>query len=452
MLEFVLLCGCVVLPVLLALVIAYSGTALLGLTVLNVFVVASATLPVFFFGKLLGELPETFTAEHLYVVGYAELGLLAMIGGAYLAWRPLQHARAYGAGATLLHAPEHITEKLGWLSFGVGIGAELLFALMSDIPTISTALHAVSALGRIGLFILLVDAFKRGVWSPFFTALGVFMLISLIGSMSSGHTFLRMYVLIPLFVIWVTFTGVTTKNVITALLSMSLLTMAVSAWLQTRILIRSGSLEHLPLFEQLSVFFTEYFANIHFPNATAFIGTLRERVDMTDILAAQVRHQPLNEPYALGQTIYSSFYTLIPRAVWADKPEVAGGAAFFERYTGLTRPVDDATSIGLPYPFELYANGGAFTVVLGLGIIGYVCARMELKLFEAPRNLGYFWALALVTVVLCEGGQRTDVVLPALVASAAVAYAFGWIIERLGWNETRMRYAKMRLNRTGRTR
>jgi hypothetical protein len=46
------------------------------------------------------------------------------------------------------------------------------------------------------------------------------------------------------------------------------------------------------------------------------------------------------------------------------------------------------------------------------------------------KSLGAFWSLALVVAVMSEGGQRTDVVLPAMVASALSAYAMGWLAQR----------------------
>jgi hypothetical protein len=95
----------------------------------------------------------------------------------------------------------------------------------------------------------------------------------------------------------------------------------------------------------------------------------------------------------------------------------------------LVQSPDETTSIGIAYPFELYANGGPVAVILGLGVIGFLCARLELKLLEHPENLGTFWALALVTAVIADGGQRTDVVLPALVAAGLAAYAVGRLIQ-----------------------
>ena len=433
MFEIVLFLGCIVIPIAIAAVVIRTGTVFFGLSLLNIFMIASAALPVFFFGKLLGAMPDTFTSDHLYVVAYTEAGLLAMVLGMFLAWRPFaQRRELLGTAADPLAAP-HLTHQLGLSTFYVGIVADLLESAFSGMPTISTAVHALAALARLGLFILLIDAFRSRRWSTFLMALAVFYGASVVASFASGHNFLRIDTLIPLLAIAMSFLGFTVRTVGISVATMPVLPMLVGAWLQTRIVIRSGSLSTLPLGEQISRFFGEFVTNLGIPDASVFMGLLQLRVDMTDLLAAQVRYQPLSEPYAWGETFVTSFYTLIPRALWPEKPVVAGGSQFVERFTGIVRPADDVTSIGLPYPFELYANGGPLLAVIGLGVIAYICARMEMKLFQRPSSIGYFWALGLSTIVLCEGGQRTDVVLPALVASALTAYALGWTFERFGW-------------------
>ncbi len=147
-------------------------------------------------------------------------------------------------------------------------------------------------------------------------------------------------------------------------------------------------------------------------------------------MSAQAGHQPEFEPYVYGETVYTAVYTLVPRFLWEGKPVVAGGSEFVSHFTGLVLSTgDDPTSIGVAYPFELFANGGPLLVVVGLGLIGFACARLELNLLRAPKSLGRFWALALLLAVICEGGQRTDVVLPAVVASALSAYVLGSFIE-----------------------
>jgi hypothetical protein len=418
-----------------AVVLVRHKTAILGLNALNVFMVASASLPGFMFGSVTGKLPESFTPEHHEVLIYSILGLFAMAAGMYLGWRrpawPLCIEGQFGPFRSW--RPNHVNQQVGWLTFWVGAAAEVVLPFVYGIPTVSTAIYCLSLLTRIGLGLLLITAINGDDPRRFYVALGSFVSLSLIGAFASGFSFLRFTSLFPLIVVWFVGTGVSVTGIlracVTAPIAAAVLFATTSAWLETRQLIRRGLLDSLPWVEKLSEFFGAYLAHLHFPTMDSMMRTIMERVDMTNILAAQVRHQPALEPYAYGRTFLSSLYTLVPRALWSDKPVIAGGSAFVSQFTGLRW--DSATSVGLPYQFELYANGGPALVIIGLGAIGYVCARLEMKLVAPQRSLGGFWATALVAAVLTEGGQRTDVVLPALVASALAAYVLGTAVDRL---------------------
>lgn len=432
--SLVLFIGCVSVFVAYAVVLARTGTAMLGLNALNVFTIASATLSAFVCATLFDIYPQSFSDEHSTVISYSILGLLALVAGLYIGWRPLV-ALQRKHGPHYVWAPPHLNAEIGLLTFCIGAVAELAYPFVQSIPTISTAVYCVTALVRVGLCILLLSASKGEGRGRFAIALAVFVALSVVTSLSTGFSFIRINTWLPLTAVWLirSSTGSWVHRMARAgillVFAATLATAATTAWLQTRALIRNGSLEQLPLSTQVAEFAREYVSNLRLPTGDSLMNTLLERVDVTDLLAAQVRYQPQYEPYAYGETILSSFYTLVPRAFWPEKPVVAGGSEFVGRFTGLQW--NDATSVGLSYPFELYANGGILLVVLGLGIIGYVGARLELSLGKPQPSLGAFWALCLATAVITEGGQRTDVVLPALVASAITAYALGMVVEKV---------------------
>lgn len=430
MIEWVLFGGCLLALGALVAVLVLCRTFLYGLNAMNLFYVSSATISAYFVGFMFNLPLDWITPEHRAVLSYSIVGLMAMALGILVAWRPLVEAQRQSGGSFYVPQPIHFNQDVGWLTFWVGVAAEIAFPFVYNIPTVSTAVYCVSALARIGLCILLVNALGRRRWGRFALAALIFAILSVANSLVSGFTFIRLNLLLPMIVIWLVFSGFTWRTVTAACVLLLASVSAVNAWLRSRLLIRSGMLENLPLADKAEQFFKEYFANLEFPSPEMLQSTVLERVDMTDILAAQVGWQPTIEPYAHGDTLLSSLYTLIPRAIWAEKPEVAGGSAFVARFTGIDRPIEDPTSVGLPYPFELYANGGPLVVVIGLAVIGYVCARLELKLVSPQASLGGFWALALVTATLCEGGQRSDVVLPALVASGLTAFVLGSVTQR----------------------
>jgi hypothetical protein len=95
----------------------------------------------------------------------------------------------------------------------------------------------------------------------------------------------------------------------------------------------------------------------------------------------------------------------------------------------MVRHAGDTTSIGLPYQFELYANAGPVCVVIGLFIVGYLCGTLERGLFVAGSSLASLLARISMTMTLCDGGERADVVLPSLIAGALTYFTVGKLVE-----------------------
>ena len=200
--DLVLFIGCIVAFAAFAAVVLYYRTGLFGFTLLCVFHIAAQTLSAFFFGILLNETPDSFTLEHQDVWTYSILGLLAMSGGVYFGWRPLKELeRQFPEGVVIVGAPVHINERVGWLSFCVGIAAEMVLQAVWGIPTLSTAVDCLTALGRIGILILLASALRTGRWQRLSTAVAIYGVISIAGSFESGHTFIRIDTVLPIIVI-----------------------------------------------------------------------------------------------------------------------------------------------------------------------------------------------------------------------------------------------------------
>ncbi len=140
------------------------------------------------------------------------------------------------------------------------------------------------------------------------------------------------------------------------------------AWLASRSVIRSGELENFSMGERASRFADVFIDDLTKIEITPYDvqALLFERIDMTDLLSQEADYEssPSGEDeFRYGGTIIDGLYSIVPRALWPDKPIVAGYADFVGRYTGNFR--EDTTSIGVPQQFELYANGGASFVVLG---------------------------------------------------------------------------------------
>ena len=76
-------------------------------------------------------------------------------------------------------------------------------------------------------------------------------------------------------------------------------------------------------------------------------------------------------PYAYGETYYPLLSKFIPRVLWPDKPQEAGGQYFGHRYQIL--PEEDlATSVNMPLILESYVNWGWYGIIFSATLFGLV--------------------------------------------------------------------------------
>jgi hypothetical protein len=205
----------------------------------------------------------------------------------------------------------------------------------------------------------------------------------------------------------------------------------MSGWMRSRGMIRTGRLQGLTFVEQLNEFLPAWLESSRKGalDPEAQHTTIHERLDLTGILAQQVRYQPSIEPYAYGQTFIDAGIALVPRILWRDKPSIAGGSQFVGQFTGIRRLAGDTTSVGLPYQFEFYANGGPIAVVCGLFIVGFLCASLERSLFRKANSLAVLLAGIAATMVICDGGQRANIYIPCLIASMMTYFTVGYFVQ-----------------------
>lgn len=104
-------------------------------------------------------------------------------------------------------------------------------------------------------------------------------------------------------------------------------------------------------------------------NQNYFIGLAEERLARGD------------SAYAYGGTIVDAVLALIPRAVWPDKPILAGSGDLVARYTGVR--FADGTSVGVGQVMELYVNFSTTGIVVGFLVIGTLLTIIDSRAREA---------------------------------------------------------------------
>lgn len=148
-----------------------------------------------------------------------------------------------------------------------------------------------------------------------------------------------------------------------------------------------------------------------------------ERLNQNALVGASVLFmQGGQEPFAHGTTLVDAAWSIVPRALWPDKPTSAGSGHLVSTYTGLG--FAPGTSVGIGQVLELYVNFGTASVLVGFFVLGCVLLIVDESAFAAlvardvrRFSLFYLPGLALLNV----GGSFVE---SASTAAAGLAVAF----------------------------
>jgi hypothetical protein len=161
------------------------------------------------------------------------------------------------------------------------------------------------------------------------------------------------------------------------------------------------------------------------PTQQAHLDRIRVRLDQDFFVgAAAVNLEDGNVEFARGATIVAAVLAIIPRAIWPDKPVVAGSGDIVSEYTGIR--FTEGTSVGVGQVLELYINFGRAGVIGGFVLIGLLVTSIDrtaaahLARGDAQRFLvWYLPGLSLLQI----GGAFTEVV-----ATAGASFALVQIV------------------------
>jgi hypothetical protein len=147
-------------------------------------------------------------------------------------------------------------------------------------------------------------------------------------------------------------------------------------------------------------------------NQNFFVGLAAERIE-----AGQI-------DYLYGRSIWESLLALVPRAIWPEKPVVAGSPKIVSEMTGLQ--LSETTSFGVGNVMEFQINFGIPGVVGGFLLLGWMIGMLDRGAAAAERRgeldraiLFFLPAVALIQ----PGGSMVEM---ASGAAAAILAAQGW--------------------------
>jgi hypothetical protein len=112
------------------------------------------------------------------------------------------------------------------------------------------------------------------------------------------------------------------------------------------------------------------------PDTESHLDHINNRLNQNNLVGAAVDYMNNGyEEFASGATFWQAVIALVPRAVWPDKPVVAGSMGFVTQYTGIT--FAEGTSVGIGQVMEFYINFGAAAVLLGFLTLGVLVAGID---------------------------------------------------------------------------
>jgi hypothetical protein len=138
--------------------------------------------------------------------------------------------------------------------------------------------------------------------------------------------------------------------------------------------------------------------------------------------------------YLKGRSLWEGALALVPRALWPDKPVVAGSPKLVAEMTGLT--LSKGTSFGVGNVMEFHINFGIPGLIIGFLLLGFAIGRLDRSAAIADARGDFegifFYFLPAVALIQPNG----SIVEMASGGAAALAAAVGW---RWAWRRWSMR-------------
>jgi hypothetical protein len=163
------------------------------------------------------------------------------------------------------------------------------------------------------------------------------------------------------------------------------------------------------------------------------------RLNQNELLGAAKEYTPRAAPFLYGQTIADAAIAAIPRAIWPDKPALAGSSDYVTQHTGIL--FAEGTSVGMGQVFEFYINFGTPGVIVGFLLLGMVMRHMDDRLIGGISRENWssvaFWFIV-GSSALQVGGSLAEIA-ASMMAAVVLTLASGAILKKrkFGSRQTR---------------
>lgn len=151
-----------------------------------------------------------------------------------------------------------------------------------------------------------------------------------------------------------------------------------------------------------------------------------ERLNQNWLVGASMNYVPEFRPYAYGATLYIAAISLVPRAIWPDKPFSAGSGDLVSQFTGFQ--FAENTSVGIGQVMEFYINFGWAGVAAGFFVLGLVLRYIDLRVSTSIRDRA--WSEAGLWFAIGLSAMQQIGQLAEITSSIAGAAVFGLVAIR----------------------
>lgn len=394
----------------------------------------------YFLGLSLIHVPGVvnFMGETPPLVGFLETrrgfqvtlaGLAAFLVGVWFAWRS---ARAPRKGPSV--DPRAIAyHEIGLILFASGVVAYFVVTpLASFIPSATSVLSSIGSLLIVGYWALLYDAIVHRDDPRTMLVLATIPLLPLSTLATGGFIGYGIYWMIAI----ISFYFVHSRRHQLLLIAISPvvcylgLSLAI-AYFAERTAIRdavwheqAGYSERLDRIAGIIESFTPYDPD----NPKHFVA-IDERMNQNYLVGLGViRHETGVTDLFYGATV--PWWSVIPRAIWPDKPEVGGGGQVVSMFTGMR--FAQGTSVGAGQPLEFYANFGWIGVIGGFLVVGVLLGRLDNGLgaaFETGDVRAILTNGLPGLALLQPGGNLLEIFVAAVAAMIAARLSFFALVE-----------------------
>ncbi|MGQ0737267.1 MAG: hypothetical protein ACT4QD_26920 [Acidobacteriota bacterium] len=305
----------------------------------------------------------------------------------------------------------------------------LIAPIGARIPSVAAVLSTGSSVIVAALGLKCWNAWCRGHFAEIAWWLGASLAFPLVTVVSQGFLGFGFAAMLILFAFVANFTGPRKTLIIVGLASWYLGLSVYVTYMRDRTDIRDVVWTGASLENRVNRI-VETFTDLEWFNAydDRHLRHIDGRLNQNYLIgAAAANLEPGFVSFAYGTTISDAVLAVIPRAIWPDKPMVAGSGNLVTTFTGIRFP--EGTSVGIGHIMESYVNFGTPGVAVGLFVIGAMLALADRKAARFLRRgdpRGFLlWYLPGLSLLLL-GGSFIE-----MTSSAAAALLMAILMTRM---------------------